>query len=48
MEVTEELRSVCSMIAKAVQKYMADEEHRKEFERWYEMKYGRKYEWRKQ
>lgn len=48
MEVTEELRSVCFMIAKAVQRYMVDEEHRKEFERWYEERYGRKYEWRKQ
>lgn len=42
------LKTTCSAIARAVQKYMADEEHRKEFERWYEERYKRKYEWRKQ
>lgn len=44
----EKLKTVCSSIARAVQKYLASEEHRKEFERWYEERYGKSYEWRKQ
>lgn len=46
MEVTKEMETVCKTIAKCVQRYMANEENRRNFEIWYEQNYGKKYEWR--
>ena len=34
-------------LAEKVREYFKDAEHRKEFETWYEKKYGKKYQWKK-
>lgn len=39
--------ALCLLLAQKVREYYADEEHRKKFERWYEERYGTKYEWKK-
>lgn len=35
------------LVAQKVREYFKDEEHRQEFERWYGLRYGKKYEWKK-
>lgn len=35
-----------SRLCEKVQAYFQDEEHRKEFEIWYQKKYGKPYQWR--
>ena len=41
-----EERPFCTILAKKVEEYFRDEEHRKRFEEWYRRKYGKEYEWR--
>jgi len=41
------LKSFCRDLARRVQRYYADEEHRKEFEEWYFKKYGKQYVWKR-
>lgn len=36
----------CTILAKKVEDYFRDEEHRRQFEEWYKKKYGKDYEWR--
>lgn len=47
MKVTPELERICRTIARRVQDYMSDPQHRAEFEAWYLARYGKPYEWRK-
>lgn len=35
------------LLAKTVSRYLKDEEHRREFEKWYFDRYGKEYQWRK-
>lgn len=44
----QKLKLVATTIARCVQKYMAIQENREAFERWYENVYHKTYEWRKQ
>lgn len=39
--------SLGRMLAKKVSRYLEIEEHRREFEEWYEKTYGKKYVWKK-
>ncbi len=41
-----EEKPFCTILAKKVEAYFQDEEHRKQFEEWYKKKYGKDYEWR--
>ena len=41
------MKSFCRDLARRVQRYYADEEHRKEFEEWYFQEYGKQYKWKK-
>ena len=34
------------VLAKRVEKYFQDDEHKRQFEEWYREKYGKEYEWR--
>lgn len=36
----------CDILMRKVSDYYKDEEHRKQFEKWYREKYGKEYEWR--
>lgn len=40
-------RAASLLIAQRVRDYFKDEDHRAEFERWYEERYGKKYAWKK-
>ncbi len=40
-------RAASLLVAQRVRTFFKDELHRKEFEIWYEERYGRKYEWKK-
>ena len=40
------VEDVALIVSKKVQAYFQDEEHRKEFEIWYQKKYGKPYQWR--
>ncbi|MCD8189506.1 MAG: hypothetical protein LUD78_04685 [Clostridiales bacterium] len=40
----EEQRVVCSILAKKVKEYYRDPEHQRQFEEWYQQKYGKPYE----
>lgn len=44
---TKRMNSFCRELLKKVLDYLQDEEHRKEFEKWYLQKYGKPYEWKK-
>ncbi len=37
---------LCKLLVEKVSQYLQDEEHRKEFEKWYFQKYGKKYKWK--
>ena len=39
-------RAASLLLAQRVRNYFKDEDHRKEFEVWYEKKTGQKYEWK--
>ena len=41
-----EEKPFCTILAKKVEAYFQDEEHRRQFEEWYKKKYGKDYEWR--
>lgn len=43
---TNKIEVFTSILAKRVEKYFQDEEHRRQFEEWYRKKYGKEYEWR--
>lgn len=45
-EVQAQAKALSLLLAQTVREYFKDEEHRKEFETWYEQKYGRKYQWK--
>jgi len=40
-------RALSLLLAQKVRTYFKDEQHRKEFEDWYEKRYGKKYTWQK-
>lgn len=41
-----QLKAVSSLLARKVREYFETPEHRKEFEKWYEQRYGKAYQWR--
>ena len=41
-----EEKPIAALLARKVEAYFQDEEHRKQFEEWYRQKYGKDYEWR--
>ena len=45
-EVRGQAKAVSSLLARSVREYFKDENHRKEFELWYERRYGKPYEWK--
>lgn len=40
-------RALSLLLAQKVRTYFKDEQHRREFEDWYEQRYGKKYKWKK-
>lgn len=46
-EVQAQARAASLLLAQRVREYFTDEGHRKEFESWYEQKYGKPYQWEK-
>lgn len=46
-EVQAQARAASLLLVQRVREYFTDEGHRKEFEDWYEQKYGKKYTWKK-
>lgn len=40
-------RAVSLLLAQRVREFFMDEQHRREFETWYEERYGKKYEWKR-
>lgn len=40
-------RALALSVAGKVREYFSDEQHRREFETWYEERYGKKYEWKR-
>lgn len=42
------MRNLLKETMKAVRRYLDDPEHRREFERWYFVRYGEKYVWKEQ
>lgn len=45
-EVRGQAKAFSSLLARSVREYFKDENHRKEFEHWYEQRYGEPYEWK--
>lgn len=41
------LQDLATELAHKVRVYFTDPEHRKEFEKWYEERYGKKYVWKR-
>jgi len=39
-------RAASLLLAQRVRNYFKDEQHRKEFEVWYQKRYGRPYQWK--
>ena len=39
-------RAASLLLAQRVREYFKDEDHRREFEQWYEKRYGRTYQWK--
>lgn len=39
-------KALSLLIARNVREFFKDEQHRAEFEQWYERRYGKKYVWR--
>lgn len=39
-------KALSLLLARSVREYFGDETHRQEFERWYEKRCGKKYEWK--
>ena len=39
-------RAACLLLAQRVRCFFTDEEHRRQFEAWYEKRYGKKYIWK--
>lgn len=44
-EVQGQAKAFSSLLARSVREYFKDEENRREFENWYEQKYGKPYKW---
>lgn len=44
-EVQGQARALSALLARSVREYFKDEKNRKEFEHWYEQRYGKPYEW---
>ena len=44
-EVQPQARVLCRSLARIVQEYYRDPQHRAEFEKWHLKKYGEPYEW---
>ena len=44
-EVQQQARVLCRSLARIVQEYYRDPQHRAEFEKWHLEKYGEPYEW---
>jgi hypothetical protein len=40
-------RALSLLLAQKVRTYFKDEQHRRDFEDWYEQRYGKKYKWKK-
>ncbi len=40
-------KAVSLLLAQRVREFFVDEQHRREFEAWYEKRYGKKYEWKR-
>lgn len=46
LEVQGQAKALALLFAQKVREYFKDQEHRKEFERWYLKKYGKPYVWK--